>query len=432
MTEQSLLTRPSEFVGAERRTLPQGIAYAHAAAVIGLCLFASVVPSPLYRSYAARWHFSPLTLTLIFATYAFGVLAALLLAGRVSDQVGRRPVLLVSLATLMVSAVLYIAADATPWLFLARGVQGVATGAAISTASAALLDLHARRDPVSVGLTNGVASATGLGIGSLVSSALVQAGVAPRTLPYVVVLVLLAVALAGAYWMPEPVLDRSAFRLTPQRPAVPAGIRHAFLLAGLATLSSWSIAGLFFSIGAQLPDELFHTTNVILGAIAGVVLGLGGALSQLLFHRATPWLGASAGSIGLAAGVVLIVVATAAGSGTAFILGTLLAGFGFGVAFLGGLRQLVVMIPPEHRAAVMAAFYVVAYASLSLPAVIAGLVVTHLGLDTTFEIFGSIVAGIALIVAIEAWRTRPVLIPDRAIPSPVLGDPITRPGKQAH
>jgi MFS family permease len=421
MTAQSLLTRRPEVVGTERRTLPPGIAYAHAAAVIGLCLFASVVPSPLYRSYAARWHFSPLTLTLIFATYAFGVLAALLLAGRVSDQVGRRPVLLVSLATLMVSLVFYIAADATPWLFVARGVQGIATGAAISTASAALLDLHARRDPVSVGLMNGVASATGLGIGSLVSSALVQAGVAPRTLPYVVVLVLLAVALAGAYWMPEPVLERSALRLTPQRPAVPAGIRRAFLLAGLATLSSWSIAGLFFSIGAQLPDELFGTPNVILGAIAGVVLGLGGALSQLLFHRAPPWLGASAGSLGLAAGMVLIVIATAAGSGTAFVLGTLLAGFGFGVAFLGGLRQLVVMIPPEHRAAVMAAFYVVAYASLSLPAVIAGLVVTHLGLDTTFETFGSIVAGIALIVAIEAWRTRPVLIPDRSIPSPRTG-----------
>jgi MFS transporter len=304
---------------------------------------------------------------------------------------------------------------------VARGVQGIATGAAISTASAALLDLHARRDPVSVGLTNGVASATGLGLGSLVSAALVQAGVAPRTLPYVVVLVLLAVALAGAYWMPEPVHDRSAFRLTPQRPRVPAGIRHPFLLASLATLSSWSIAGLFFSIGAQLPDELFRSTNVILGAIAGVVLGLGGALSQLVFHRATPWLGASAGSIGLAAGVALIVVATAAGSGTAFVLGSLLASFGFGVAFLGGLRQLVVTIPPEHRAAVMAAFYVVAYASLSLPAVIAGLVVTHLGLDTTFEIFGSIVAGIALIVAIEAWRTRPVLLPDRAIPSPGTG-----------
>jgi predicted MFS family arabinose efflux permease len=146
---------------------------------------------------------------------------------------------------------------------------------------------------------------------------------------------------------------------------------------------------------------------VILGAIAGVLLGLGGAVSQLLFHRTAPWLGASAGSLGLAAGMVLIVIATAADSSAVFVMGTLLAGLGFGVAFLGGLRQLVVVIPDEHRAAVMSAFYVVAYASLSLPAVIAGVVVTHLGLDTTFEIFGSIVAGIAMIVAVEAWRTRP-------------------------
>src|SRR5262245_66095541 len=104
MTEQSLLARPSEFralaSAARRRRLPQPVAYAHAAAVIGLCLFASVVPSPLYHSYAVLWGFSPLTLTLIFATYAFGVLAALLLAGRVSAQGGRRPVLLGSLSTL--------------------------------------------------------------------------------------------------------------------------------------------------------------------------------------------------------------------------------------------------------------------------------------------------------------------------------------------
>ncbi|HEY7049243.1 MAG TPA: MFS transporter [Jatrophihabitantaceae bacterium] len=408
MTEQSLLARPSElgrFVA--RRTLPHPVAYALSAAVIGLCLFASVVPSPLYHSYAVLWGFSPLTLTLIFATYAFGVLAALLLVGRVSDQVGRRPVLLAALSTLMVSSLLYIVADGTPWLFVARGVQGVATGAAISTASAALLDLHVRRDPVSVGLMNGVASAVGLGVGSLVSSGLVQAGAAPRTLPYVVVLVLFAVALAGAYWMPEPVHDRTRFRLTPQRPGVPAGIRHAFLLAGLATLSSWSIAGLFFSIGAQLSDQLFSTTNVMLGAIAGVLLGLGGATSQLLFHRTPPWLGASTGSLGLSAGMVLVVLATAIDSSAAFVAGMALAGLGFGVAFLGGLRQLVVVIPPGHRAAVMSAFYVVAYASLSVPAVIAGIVVTHLGLDTTFEVFGAAVAGIALIVAVEAWRTRP-------------------------
>src|SRR3982750_2841015 len=94
-----------------RRTLPNRVAYALVASVIGLGLFASLTPSPLYRTYSVLWDFSPLTLTLIYATYAFGVLATLLLAGSVSDQVGRRPVLLASLAGLMGSTVLFLLAD---------------------------------------------------------------------------------------------------------------------------------------------------------------------------------------------------------------------------------------------------------------------------------------------------------------------------------
>ena len=408
-TRSQALTRPEDprAPAGTRRALPQRVAYWHAAAVIGLCLFASVVPSPLYHTYALAWHFSPLTLTLVYATYAFGVLAALLLAGRISDQAGRRPVLLMALAALMVSSALFIAAGATWWLFVARGVQGLATGTALSAASAALLDLHARRDPVSAGLANAVASCAGLGLGVLVSAVLVQAGTAPRTLPYVTLLVLLGTALAGAYWMPEPVLQRTAFRLTPQRPGVPAGIRHPFLVASLAVLSSWSIGGLFFSIGPELSAHLFGSANVIIAALGGILLTLTAALAQLVFRRTAPWLGAICGSAALAAGMALIVIATAAGSSALFAAGSVVAGAGFGVAFLGGLRQLAGVIPAGHRAAVMSAFYLVGYASLSVPAVLAGLVITHLGLETTFEISGSVVAGVALVMAAEAWRMRP-------------------------
>src|SRR5436309_10595598 len=124
-----------------RRTLSPRTGYSVAALVVGLGLFASVTPSPLYRTYSVLWHFSPLTLTLIYATYAFGVLATLLLAGGVSDEVGRRPVLLLALAGLAVSTALFAVADSAAWLFVARGIQGLATGAALSAASAALLDL---------------------------------------------------------------------------------------------------------------------------------------------------------------------------------------------------------------------------------------------------------------------------------------------------
>src|SRR5436305_932765 len=76
--------------------------FAVASAVIGLALFASATPSPIYALYQERWHFSTPVLTLVYAVYCFGVLAALLLVGRISDDVGRRPVLAASLAGLAV------------------------------------------------------------------------------------------------------------------------------------------------------------------------------------------------------------------------------------------------------------------------------------------------------------------------------------------
>src|SRR5919204_6116084 len=131
----------------------------------------------------------------------------------------------------MLVTVLFMTAGSVLWLFVARGLQGLATGAALSAASAALLDLHPRRDPAGVGLANATAAAGGIGLGMLVSSGLVQIGWEPRLLPYVVLLALIAIALAGAYWMPEPVLERSRLRLTVERPHVPAVVRRPFALA---------------------------------------------------------------------------------------------------------------------------------------------------------------------------------------------------------
>jgi len=409
--QTDVTTRPAlhavASAAARRRILPNRLAYPLAASVIGLGLFASATPSPLYHAYSVLWHFSPLTLTLIYATYAFGVLASLLLVGGVSDDVGRRPVLLVALAGLIAATVLFMLADSAAWLFVARGIQGVSTGAALSAASAALLDLHPRRDPAGAGLTNGVAATLGIGLGILVSSSLVWIGWEPRVLPYALVLVVAAIAFAGVYWMPEPVLERAGFRLTVERPRVPAVVRPQFVLAGLAVLSSWSIAALFFSLGPQLALHLFHSTNVVVSGVGIVALAGSATLAQLLTARTAPWVAASVGSIALAAGMVLIVLASATDSGVAYVVGSIVGGAGFGAAFLGGLRALVAAIPPQHRAAVMAAFFVVAYGSLSVPAVLAGVLVTHISLQSTFEIFGSAVAAVALLVALEAWRTRP-------------------------
>ena len=398
---------PAAPTSLRRRPLSPSLAYALVASVVGLALFASVTPSPLYGIYRELWGFSPLVLTLVYGTYAFGVLASLILAGRLSDEVGRRPVLLVALGGLMVTSVVFMLADSVVWLFVARGLQGLATGLALGAASAAMLDLHPRRDPAAVGLANGVVSAGGLGLGMLVSSAAVEWLPAERVIPYVVLFALFAIAFIGALAMPEPVNARGRVRLTPQRPSVPRKVRRPFLLAALAVISSWSIGGLFFSLGPQFSSSLFHSSDHLVAGIGVFVLAGSAAIAQLAFGRTVPWVGAVGGSIALSVGMLMIVGSVAADSAALYVAGALVGGAGFGVAFLGALRALSAVIPAEHRSQVMSAFYVVAYGALSLPAVVAGLLVTPLGLRTTFEVFGGAVAVLALVVAFEAWRTRP-------------------------
>jgi MFS family permease len=403
------------------RTLSQPAAYGLAAAVIGLALFASGTPSPLYVTYRELWGFSSIVLTLVYATYAFGVLASLLLAGRVSDEVGRRPVLLIALTALMGATVLFMVASSVAWLFAARAIQGLATGLALGSASAALLDLHPRRDPGAVGLTNGVVSAAGMGLGVLVSATLVEFAPAPRLLPYVVLFALFVLALTAVLRMPEPVETRARPRLTPQRPRVPAVVRRPFLLAALAVMASWSIGGLFLALGPQLAALVLHSHDHFVTGIGVFALAGSGSLAQVAFGSAQPSRGAAAGALALAMGVLLIVLAAATSSALPFVAGCVIGGAGFGVAFLGALRTLSGAIPDARRAEVMSAFYVIAYASLSLPAVLAGVLVTPLGLETTFELFGSVVAALALVVAWQAWRTRPRPAPEGCAATPRAG-----------
>src|SRR5215207_6198479 len=108
---------------------------------------ASAVPSPLYAVYQERWGFSASTLTEVFAVYAVALLASLLVVGALSDHVGRRPVLAAAIAGEALSLVLFLVAGDVTALIVARIVQGLATGAALSTLGAVLIDLQPAHAP---------------------------------------------------------------------------------------------------------------------------------------------------------------------------------------------------------------------------------------------------------------------------------------------
>lgn len=391
---------------SSRGRLSRPAAFALAAAVLGLCMFASGVPSPLYPLYQEAWGFSTFVLTLVFAVYCVAVLIALLLFGRLSDEIGRRPVLIATLAGLLASSALFALAQSEAWLLVARALQGLATGGALASAGAALLDFHAAGDAQHAGYVNGIVSGCGMASGALISSLLAAYVAAPRVTPYLLLLLLFGTTFVLMLRLPEPVRRAQRPRLHPARPHVPPAIRGPFLLASLGLLASWSVMGIALALGPKLADELMDTTSPVAGGATIALMVAAATLAQVAAQHVDPRRATSAGSLVLAAGVLLIAASLPTGSAAFFLAACALAGVGFGIAFLGSLRIVTAVVPEDRRAETMSAYYVVAYASNALPALAAGLLVAELDLFATFRLFAVLVAVVALAVAVAARRVR--------------------------
>ncbi|MGD0560830.1 MAG: MFS transporter, partial [Streptosporangiaceae bacterium] len=138
------------------------------AAALGVVMFASAAPSPLYPVYQRLWGFSSSMLTVVFAVYVGALLISLLTVGTLSDHVGRRPVIAGGMLALAGAMAVFATADGVGALLAARILQGLATGAVLGTLSAAVVDLQPSRRAGS--LVASVMPAVGLACGIAVSA----------------------------------------------------------------------------------------------------------------------------------------------------------------------------------------------------------------------------------------------------------------------
>ena len=123
------------------RHLPSGVAFVGAAVTLTSVYLASGALTPLLVQYRDEWGFPQTQLTLAFAVYAVGFLAALLTLGSLSDYIGRRPVLVGALVVQVASNVMFLVAPSIEWVVAGRIVQGIAQGAATTAFTAALVEL---------------------------------------------------------------------------------------------------------------------------------------------------------------------------------------------------------------------------------------------------------------------------------------------------
>ena len=366
------------------------------AAILATLLFASSVPSPLYPVYQAEWDFSSLTLTSVFAVYAIALLGALLVVGSISDHIGRRPTLVAALALETASMLAFAGADGVGWLFVARILQGVATGTAMGAISAALIDLQPKSKPWLGGLMGAVAPLTGLALGALAAGLLVDYGPDPTRFVF---WLLIGVFVASHRRRSLDPRDRRA-RRSLARIAAPAGrgagrASRGFIAALPSLAATWALGGLILSLGASLSAEVLGASSHLSAALPIFVMAGISAFASVRVRRVDAGTTARFGLVALIFGLALAVAGIAAESELLFLAGSAVAGLGFGPSFAGVFRALSERAPADGRAALISSILVVSYLAFSVPAVIAGIAVSQIGLKETAEIYGAALIGIA-------------------------------------
>jgi MFS family permease len=375
------------------------VAYAFLVTMVGTTL-----PTPLYPLFEERYSFGALMVTVIFAVYAFGVIAGLLLFGNLSDEIGRKPVLLAGLVFSAASAFLFVFAGSLAPIFAGRIVSGLSAGIFTGTATAMLVDLAPGGRRRTASLVAVVVNVGGLGLGTLLSGLLADYCTSPLRLPFIVDLGLLVPAFFGLLLAPETVRAKQ-LRLRLQRLRVPAEVRGVFVRGATAGFGSFAVAGVFSSVAPAFLAQILGRTSHALAGLIVFILFSGTVLGQLVVPRLSDRSALVQGCALLLGGVGLVALALWVESLAALIAAASVVGLGQGLVLGAGLAAINQRAPVEQRGETASSFFVVMYVGLSLPVIGVGVAANAFSLRSAGIAFSAAVGALVLAVLASLVRT---------------------------
>lgn len=394
MTSRSTPTTPTTSTASTAagrggpRAQAAGVAFAFLVVMLGATL-----PTPLYPLYEADLGFGQATVTLVFAAYAVGVLAALLLLGRASDALGRRRLLLVAVAVSALSTLLFVTTPDLSGLYLGRVLSGLSAGIATTTGTVYLVELAPEGGQARASLLATVVNMTGLGLGPPLAGLVSELAPAPLVTAYVVHLGLLALAVPALLLAREVVVAPGA-SLRPERPSVAAEARAVFVPASLAAFAAFAALGLVTGATAGILGQVLGVSDR--AAVGFVVLTLfaASALAQVGLRGVATRTALTSGCLVLVLGAGVLAAALLAESVAVLVAALAVIGVGQALAFRAGTAAITAAAPAAERARTVTSFFLVAYLAISLPVVLLGAASLRWGLrDATLGFAG----GVALI-----------------------------------
>ena len=395
-----------------RRATRRRVAFWLLAFVFAATMLGTTLPTPLYVIYQAQWHFSAAMVTVIFAVYAAAVMATLLLAGRSSDQAGRKPVLAAALGASALSTVVFILAPDVGVLIAGRVLSGLSAGLMTGTATAALTELVPASASRRASLAATAANMGGLGLGPLIAGLFAQYAPHPTTLVFEVYLAVLAAAGLCLLFVPETVSPRRRPTLRFAGLGIPERGRGQFIAAAVAAFAAFALLGLFSSLVPGFIGGVLHQdSHAVQGAVVFGMFAVG-TVTQVALSRFSSRRVVLAG-LGLFLAALALIVAALAQAGMAlFLAGTVVGGVAVGAIFLGSLATASRLAPPERRGHAISAFFVACYAGLIIPVVGVGVLSGFTGTFPAVLVFSLLLAVLCLFslarIATSLASDRPV------------------------
>ncbi len=318
-------------------------------------------------------------ITLLFAVYAVALLPTLLVVGPLSDQIGRKTILIPSMI-IMVLASIVLAANHFAALFIGRALQGMATGAFLGTCTAAMVD-HAGEQRNRALRQASFTTMIGFGLGPFTAGLLLQSiPWRPLQVPYIVHILLMGIGILAIWTVPEARSVKNQVRLKIQI-GLPKAIRAGFLrFVGPAGLIFFAFNGTVIALIPSFSSQVLHVAN---HAIAGgliFLMMLSGGIAQLLNLQIQL---ISITKIGLAltvAGAFLMITSGVWQSPPTMLVATIVEGVGNGLAFKGGLGLAGTLGTADTRAQVVSCYYIAGYTGFSVPVFVGGVLANHFGM----------------------------------------------------
>jgi MFS family permease len=379
-----------------------------AGAAICTSYILSTLPTPLYPLYQKTFHFSQIVLTIIYAVYVVGTVATMFFFGRLSDQVGRRSVVLISLGIAAAGALVFVFAQSTWWLFPARILSGLGIALVSGAATAWITESEPDEDKAAATQLAIGANFLGLGIGPLMAGALAQYSVWPLSLSYVVFLIAL-VPVTLVVWKTEETVSRrrslGKVSLAP-RLGVPREIVGKFVPAAIAAFATFAVLGFYTALVPTLLEKALQNKN---HAVAGVVVAelfFIGTIAIAVTPRLRPHRGLLVALCALLPSLGLVVAAETARSMSILLIGTAISGVATGLGYRCSLQKVNESAPDDQRSEVVSAYLVACYAGISLPVIGIGIVAGKTGPAVADAIFALVIALLVIFALIVEWRQK--------------------------